>query len=397
MLAFFNSLSCTRGAKVLAAMLVVGLAPIPAWAEQAQPPRPVVAYVDTTGKNLNLDGLPWGSITHINVAFAGIDMRGNCAMMDPSGKDAADGSGHVPKIIQKLVAERNAHNPQVKLLLSVGGWTMSYRFSHATQTEEGTERLARTCVNMVNDLGLDGLDYDWEYPTKLGKGNCPQGLDCATRNDPQQLVALLKASRQALGDDTVNKPLSVAVYMTPGSRGIPYDVAGMDPYLTFWNIMAYDAAAPNWSEGTAFHAAISASQNSLWDYAQAGATPSKLNLGVPYYGYIWWNVPTAAVGVAGRGNQNNWSQYSTFDIYGRLGTDTGCKLYTQADGDFFYCNSGAHAGEWAAVDSPRVLITKASFVRDNNFGGIMMWAVQTDTPTGDLTKLVASVLKGKSN
>lgn len=393
---FYNRHSFTRFAAAMA--LTVGLLE-PASASaytNARADRPVVAYVDTTTPSATVTQVPWESVTHVNIAFAGINSSGECAWMDPSGNDSVDASGQMPKIIKQLLADRNARNPKAKLILSVGGWTMSYRYSLATQTQQSTTQLAASCVAMVKNLGLDGLDYDWEYPTSLGKRNCPANMECTSNNDPAQFVALLKASRTALGTDTVNHPLSVAVFVTPGVRGIPYDVSGMDPYLTFWNIMAYDMASPSWSQGTGFHSGVLDSENSLWNYAKAGATASKLNLGVPYYGYIWNNVSTPSIGTPAPGNSNNSSQYSTLALISRYQNDAGCKLYSDRNGDFYYCTSGQHQGEWAAVDTQNVLHTKAKFVRANNFGGIMMWAVQTDSANGNLTSWISNSLGSRT-
>jgi chitinase len=391
---FFNRLLSAQNLGVSALMAAL-LLPTAASAQQnSTVVRPVVAYVDTTTPSKTLTQVPWEQVTHVNIAFAGINAKGMCAWMDPSGKDVEDTSGTMPKIIKKLIDDRNARNPSAKLMLSVGGWTMSYRFTGATQNPLKTQRLAKSCVKLVNDLGLDGVDYDWEYPTKLGKKNCPAGMVCADKSDPQRLTSLLQTTRAMMGPDTINHPLTVAVFMTPGSRGIPYDVAGMDKALTFWNIMAYDAAAPNWSEGTGFHSSILESQTSLFDYVKAGATPTKLNLGVPYYGYIWKNVPSVSVGTPAPGNENNWSQYSTLDIAKRYSGDGGCKLYSDRHGEYFFCATGEHKGEWAAIDNEATLSLKARFVRENNFGGVMMWAVQTDSAQGTLTRVLYDQLNG---
>lgn len=386
MFASFNFNKPTYGFWAAIFAFAAVLAPQQAQAQTA-PKHPVLAYVDLTGKLPDFDALPWDAITHVNVAFAGIDKAGACGWMATSGADEADTTGRLPKAIAQLIKARNAHNPQVKLILSVGGWTMSYRFAEATRTDAGTQNLAQSCVDLMGTLGLDGLDYDWEYPTKLGRKNCPMGMSCASKSDPEQLTALLKASRSAL-DATAqgtDKPLSVAVFMVPGSRGIPYDVAGMDAYLTYWNIMAYDNAAPNWSAGTGFHAAVLDTLYSLFTWEAQGATRAKLNLGVPYYGYVWYNTPSATLGTYAPDNGKNAAQLPTPELLQRYGNDPCCKLYNDANGDYFFCASGPNKGAWTAVDTVRVLAEKASFVRQNGFGGVMIWSVQMDNAKHDLT------------
>ena len=127
---------------------------------------------------------------HLSDAWADTDIHYPGDSWSDSGKNLYGNF----KAIYKLKKE----NRHLKVLLSIGGWTYSPRFHPIVVNPALRSKFVASSLRLLEDLGLDGLDVDYEYP----------------QNEEQArgYVALLREMQAALdGDkrDSVNHRRSI--------------------------------------------------------------------------------------------------------------------------------------------------------------------------------------------
>ena len=184
----------------------------------------VVGYLASWGvnsKGTRIADLPARDLTHIFYAFGLIDENGRRVFGDPcidiGACRAASGNSSArpaPPVNTKMIGATpagnfgalkllKAKNPHLKLLISIGGWTGSGRFSDAALTQASRQRFTESALDLFIRRwpGLfDGIDIDWEFPVAGGmQGNVERPVD---RENFTQLLADLRRALDAQGART---------------------------------------------------------------------------------------------------------------------------------------------------------------------------------------------------
>ncbi|OTB00924.1 glycoside hydrolase family 18 protein [Hypoxylon sp. CI-4A] len=125
----------------------------------------------------------------------------------------------------------------VKKIVSFGGWGFStdvgtYDILRQAMAEENRDKFVSNLVAFADETGIDGIDFDWEYPSAPDIPGIPAGLE----SDGPNYLATLKALREALDEKYSMSIAAPASYWY--LKGFPIkDMAPVVDYIVF---MAYD-------------------------------------------------------------------------------------------------------------------------------------------------------------
>ena len=117
-------------------------------------------------RNYQVSDLPADKLTHAFYAFAKINNDGTVGVFDSwaATDKRFDGNWNSPKEFAGNFEQLNnvkAANPHLKTLISIGGWTLSGKFSDVALTDASRETFAKSAVEFMTKYGFDGIDIDW--------------------------------------------------------------------------------------------------------------------------------------------------------------------------------------------------------------------------------------------
>jgi chitinase len=319
---------------------------------------------------------------------------------------------------QQLQALKQRH-PQLKVLISLGGWTWSKYFSDAALTKESRERFVSSCIDLFikgnipapgwGGMGgpgaaadvFDGIDLDWEWPGS--EGNAGNIIRAQDKQNYTKLVAEFRKQLHAYGKQTGREYLLTAFLPASAAKiDLGLEVPDLLGSLSFATVQGYDFHG-TWESTTNHQSNLYTSpadpssprysdDGVVSDYLRRGAPPKKIVLGVPFYSRGWTGVGAANSGLyqtASGPAPGTWE--AGVDDYKvvkqRLSSgftrhvDTAAGAAWLFDGTTFW-----------TFDDPPIMTAKAQYVGRKHLGGIMFWELSGDTPNGELIAAIANGL-----
>ncbi|KAG0301374.1 hypothetical protein BGZ98_008413 [Dissophora globulifera] len=300
----------------------------------------VVAYwSDWTSAALPPEAIPFDKLTHINYAFS---------IVTPDFRPVFDTDYLLPRVV------RAAHAKNVKVLMSIGGWTGSQYFSPLSSTAQGRKTFIDGAISMVKDFDLDGID-----------------IDCK-----------------------VVDHINVMAYDINGSWGT---VTGANAPLTGTGL-AYEDGAQAW--------------------INAGFPAQQINMGVPFYGRslitktdmtqaqsiaapfhkhvppgdnndaLWTDPCETGASYSGVWKFKNMREQGLIDENGNARAPWVRKFDEVSQTPWLF---NPETKQFISYDDRQSLKLKVDFARQKDLGGVMLWALNQDTANFELLDVLQGV------
>ncbi|OGV18755.1 MAG: hypothetical protein A2X47_01010 [Lentisphaerae bacterium GWF2_38_69] len=277
----------------------------------------------------------------------------------------------------------------VKLMASIGGWSMSKHFSEMANSQSLKANFLKD-VQKLMDMGFDGIDIDWEYPGAVGMNFTGNAYDY------DNYASLMRDIRATIGAD---KLITGAFSAAPNNLN-GFDWEQLSAYMDYFNIMSYDLEG-GWSDTAGHNSALYGNKDAAcWDNTfkfltqTKGVKPEKINMGVASYGRGVETLSDATLGGKTKKSQKsfsvdgslksaadfaNWGLFEGVPNYAYIisntAPSTGWVYHWDEEEKVPYMTKDYY---FLSFDNPESVGLKADYVNNNNAAGVIIWQVFGD-------------------
>jgi len=216
----------------------------------------------------------WDVLSTVAYFSVGADKNGNLMKLDPDGTSTTGWGGWTSSKMTSVINAAHQRGTRVVLTISCFAWTTGQKTTQSTLLGSETARsnLAKQVAAAIRDRGADGVNLDFE-PIVSGYA--------------EEFTALVRSVRAEL--DAIAPGYQLTFDTTGYIGNYPLEAATAPGGADAIFIMGYDYRGSSASTAGSI-SPLSGPVYDLTDTVNAYAarvSPSKLILGVPYYGRAW--------------------------------------------------------------------------------------------------------------
>jgi chitinase len=358
-------------------------ASIPTAARPATHPYVITAYVFARGAALTPGQIDPSKLTRINYAFSNIEAG---RMVPGSPADAQNFA---------LLRSLRSTNPNLTILVSVGGWLWSTNFSDMALTRESRTVFEDSVMQFLTRFDLDGLDIDWEYPGMPGSGHPFRP------EDKQNFTSLLRELRERF-DASARRGRRLYLTIAMGASDevlANTEMQKVQRYVDTVNLMTYDYYEPGSESITGNHSPLYAdpadpksasSADTVRAFQKAGVPAEKILLGVPFYGHEWGQVKDQNHGLFQVGKAVPGA-YTPFNVIDTTMLASGFTRHWDDASKVPYLYDPQQQ-IFVSYEDPESLKLKCHYIRAQKLAGIMFWEYSGDS-NGKLLQTINTELR----
>jgi len=237
----------------------------------------VVGYFESwapwrTCQSFDPEDVPTGVYSHLIFAFAGID---------PATFEIVPGAPQDVGLYHRVAALKQ-RDPDLKVLIAVGGWALNdpgptaTTFSDMARSAANRRAFIRSVDRFLIEYKFDGVDIDWEYPGADDRSGRPEDFE----NFPILMSELY-----------AGLPAAIVTLTTPVSFWYlqHFDIGELIKHVDFFNVMSYDLHGV-WNKNNKWQGNFLNAHTNMTEIGEYldlfwrnDVDPAKLNLGLAFY------------------------------------------------------------------------------------------------------------------
>lgn len=327
--------------------------------EKTKKPFIILGYF--RGKLEEIEKYDYSKMTH--VAFCFTYLVGNKIVLKTPEDE---------QILLQLIKQKEKF-PDLKVLVSFGGWGGCETCSDVFFTEVGRKEFVQSVQEMIEKYKVDGIDLDWESPVIGGYKNHK-----AQPKDKDNFTSLVKELRKSLPEKSL---ICFDANSFRESLERSFDWKEIVPLVDWINLMTY-TLPENYRRHTNPHTALYSSkdQTESVDYAvkyldSIGVPKEKIVIGAAFYGMMCEGVDSLNHGLYREGKLKSQPTYM------KIATDyLSDKQYTYhwdslTHSPYLY---NAKENYFITYDDTNSVALKTKYAYEEKLGGIMFWKLNGD-------------------